>query len=937
MLNRYQMSARVLFFLILSMQILTMSAFAQLSVQLKQESPEQLAVDAMQNGSAVKGALLFPQQSLECTSCHISGDNNVLGPDLSRLPKERTNVMLVESLLNPSKVITKGFESTTIVTTAGKTHVGRLLSESEDSIMLRESTGDRRRVSFRRSDIEQIHLSNKSLMPDGLADKLANRQQLLDLVRYLIELRDTSTVDKSDAHIAGGETLAPHLSSLVMLDRFQCISCHRNDLAPLPMTHQRAPRLEWLAGRLDPHYIQQFITNPTHSKPGTNMPNVLSGVPESERSTVARQITHFLVQQSNAVFKSTSVDEASAIRGKELYHSVGCVACHSPLDDNGNSILETSSVKLGHMKYSVEGLTDFLENPLKARPSGRMPNMKLDHWEAIDLANYLLSTTKLNPSEDFVVDPILARAGQKQFAQHQCNVCHGETDDLRIQMQRELPSLASVRTDRGCLSQVSGNWPLFNLTDSERLQLADGIEHLRNVRELTREQQIQVSMTALQCSACHQRGTFGGITDQRNDHFQTTNPNLGPQGRIPPPLTGVGTKLNSKWMREILVSGRSIRPYMKTRMPQFGTGNVEHLIGLLQSDDRLPEVEFPVVEGREPQKSFRDAGFSLVSNDGLNCIACHTFQLKPAQTMPAVDLTEMHERLKPDWFYHYMRNPKQFHRGTVMPSFWPDGRSVRQDVLDGDSYQQIAAIWEWMKDGRQARTPRGLIRKPMQLLASDEAVMLRRSYPGIGKRGIGVGYPSEVNLAFDAEQMRVAMMWQGQFADPAGVWLGQGHGRVNPLSRERIEFHPGPELDDLNNPSVVDDGRPPEHRFLGYILDDVRRPTFLYQFRDVTVRDYTVDVKSADSDPARMQRTITLTAQSNQKNLAFRISPKNELVQISENQFEIAERVILTVTGGADATLEKTETGQQIVIPVSVVGSRPTTLVLEYRWNQQAK
>ena len=51
---------------------------------------------------------------------------------------------------------------------------------------------------------------------------------------------------------------------------------------------------------------------------------------------------------------------------------------------------------------------------------------------------------------------------------------------------------------------------------------------------------------------------------------------------------------------------------------------------------------------------------------------------------------------------------------------------------------------------------RSSIIEPIELLATDEAVMLRRSYPGIGKRGIGVGYPNQVNLAFDAEQMRLA-------------------------------------------------------------------------------------------------------------------------------------------------------------------------------------
>ena len=70
--------------------------------------------------------------------------------------------------------------------------------------------------------------------------------------------------------------------------------------------------------------------------------------------------------------------------------------------------------------------------------------------------------------------------------------------------------------------------------------------------------------------------------------------------------------------------------------------------------------------------------------------------------------------------------------------------------------------------------------------------MLRRSYQGIGKRGIGVGYPGQVNLAFDAEQLRLAMIWKGKFADPAVAWRGQGRGTVRPLGTVTYPFPRGP-------------------------------------------------------------------------------------------------------------------------------------------------
>ena len=48
-------------------------------------------------------------------------DTGELGPDLAKAGKEATDVYLVESVLLPSKVIKKGFETVTITTKAGKT------------------------------------------------------------------------------------------------------------------------------------------------------------------------------------------------------------------------------------------------------------------------------------------------------------------------------------------------------------------------------------------------------------------------------------------------------------------------------------------------------------------------------------------------------------------------------------------------------------------------------------------------------------------------------------------------------------------------------------------------------------------------------------------------------------------------------------------------
>ena len=55
----------------------------------------------------------------------------------------------------------------------------------------------------------------------------------------------------------------------------------------------------------------------------------------------------------------------------------------------------------------------------------------------------------------------------------------------------------------------------------------------------------------------------------------------------------------------------------------------------------------------------RTAGRELVGDKGLNCIACHTFNGK-TPSKAGIDLLTTTERLRPDWFYHFMVNPSPF-------------------------------------------------------------------------------------------------------------------------------------------------------------------------------------------------------------------------------------------------------------------------------------
>ncbi|MEL7500248.1 MAG: hypothetical protein AAFN77_21815 [Planctomycetota bacterium] len=937
-----QLSCRLTFLLLLGSLFLTQKIKAQtLNESLIKEDPVKLTKDARNDGDIVRGAILFHQGNINCVKCHRpTSEADRIGPDLSNMGPDVTDQHIIESILQPSKVIKKEYVASSILMLDGRVFTGTILSQNDASIVIRDAQDTTKKFTLARGDIEAIEPSNISTMPANLVDELKNRKQFLDLLRYVIDIHERGpATDKVVTKQQVQRELSVELTGLVAIEELNCAACHENDLVATSIESKAAPDLNWSAANVNPDYLKSFIVSPSAQKTGSTMPDLLGGLDGPEKETAATALTHFLLSKSDKRYQHEPIDSSAIDNGFTLFHEVGCVACHSPRNPSAQELNLPDSVPLGDLKnkYNVTSLVNFLEDPLAVRRSGHMPNMKLQHREAIDISNYLLQKST-DDSEAWQVDEALVKEGRVLFQQHNCANCHNGVvqaeDPAEVALSRQQP-MSKLDVTRGCLAEDRQGTPNFHLSPQRREAIQTTLK--TEWSNLSDTQQIDLTVTAFRCLACHDRDRLGGVAADRDVHFKTGNLNLGDQGRIPPTLSGVGAKLQTKWMRDVLVNGRSIRPYIKTRMPQFGEGNIGHIVELFDSVDQLGETEFATFEDR---KVVRKTGLQLAGNKGLNCVACHTYKYKLSDTMPAVDLTEMAERLHKDWFYQYMRNPQTFSPNTVMPSFWPGGVAIRSD-LEGDTDDQIEALWQYLLDGRQAGTPSGVVRKPLEIKVSEEAEMLRRSYPGIGKRGIGVGYPGGLNLAFDAEQMRLGMVWKGRFVDPGGVWTGQGSGRVRPMG-QTINFPTGPELDSADEPWEVDQGRPPAHRFRGYELDKARRPTFQYQFEEVAVKDFFEVIQDESSDAKRLRRTISLTAKQETSGLRFRIAgyskeqTKSGDLQIrktDDGRYLVGQRMAVQVRSKQKVDLLEQETGQVLQVELNVPANQTVRLVLEYDWD----
>ena len=338
------------------------------------------------------------------------------------------------------------------------------------------------------------------------------------------------------------------------------------------------------------------------------------------------------------------------------------------------------SVPLGPLeeKYSVASLTKFLEDPLAVRAGGRMPDLKLDHFEAQDIASFLLRNQTSLPASP-PPDPQLVARGKALFAQHRCAACH-TVGGARTQLVG-LPALNQVRPERGCLAPQPGAWPSYALSDSQRAAIRTAL--VSQAEPVSTADNVALTLTRLNCLACHQRGDLGGVPANRNPHFTGKDENLGDQGRIPPPLTGVGAKLKREWLRDVVVNGASVRPYLNTRMPKFGAANTEALAGWFKELDTLPPAAFTrVTRADKPH----EVGRELAGSKAFNCVACHTFREKSAAPIRALDLMSLTERLEENWFHHYLANPQRFSPLTIMPGFWPDGKSPLPEIQIGRAH-----------------------------------------------------------------------------------------------------------------------------------------------------------------------------------------------------------------------------------------------------------
>lgn len=601
----------------------------------------------------------------------------------------------------------------------------------------------------------------------------------------------------------------------------------------------------------------------------------------------------------------------SMARGAKLYLTAGCAACHGDrltapptkkkLDDDEDEVAfdPTGSMygagtgtgakavyQLNHIgsKTSPFALGLWLRNPLETNPHGRMPNMQLSVREAFDIARFLCQTTDDSispkmpdaPKVDFdpaaLVDAETGKrlatlpadqkwrgVGRWLVSKKGCVNCHTvEEDGKKLPLTGpmtpalKLDTIAKIGTG-GCIAEKPDvtKVPNYALTADQKAALTAFLKDgLKGAGTPSPVHAAKVAFKRFNCLNCHKRDGEGGIDLALADMMKALENPDNADDVQPPQLTGVGHKMRTSWMKEVLLNGGRARPWMTLRMPQYGPDNVGHLheqIPLLEgtvTDDTVGKAEFT--------KEKIETGRALAGKQGHGCISCHDISGQRGGGTRGPDLATTNQRVRFDWYTRWMHQPQRMVPGTKMPQAFIDGKALLDQYYEGDGDKQIEALWAYFSLGPGLPLPAGLEPpKGLTVLVKDRPEILRTFMPdNAGTKCVAVGYPGGLNLVFDSSQCRLSYAWAGNFLDVRPVWDGRGG---NPARLLGAKFWTAPvgfpwAVTDTNSPTAVPDfvrqakdpafaaplpegkvySGPMAVQFRGYSVDIPGNPTFRY-------------------------------------------------------------------------------------------------------------
>lgn len=450
------------------------------------------------------------------------------------------------------------------------------------------------------------------------------------------------------------------------------------------------PSLNRIAAKVDPSWLYRWVKKPKDYLPETRMPDF--GLSDED----ALSISAYLLAASEKDYKlPEKFKSGDPDKGKELFESIGCQACHK-LKGIGELFAPNLS-NIGE-KVSADWLVSWLSSPRDYNHQSTMPDMRLDVEQASNIASYLIQfgkPVKIPGIERRLKDPARVELGEKLVRNRGCFACHSipgmekegriapelsafgskqvrelEFADTHIPHTWEswtytkLKNPSAYRTDR-----ILDKMPDFNLAEDEidaLMVLLRGLNGLfiperykKNYSkdELTIERGRRL-IAQYNCRGCHVVEGYGGDIQE---HIKAS-------AQYPPPLETdnyhVGNRIKGSWLYSFLKNPTPVRKWMDVRMPSFNLTDSQMRDLTAYFELVAPgDIKYEAGVHLKKDKEAIETGVKIVNY--MECGKCHDDGAK------GIEFKIASERLREGWIPKWLKDTREMIPWTPMPNHWP--------------------------------------------------------------------------------------------------------------------------------------------------------------------------------------------------------------------------------------------------------------------------
>lgn len=162
------------------------TAFAEKRTVVQDWTMEDLvpALDQVSRGrSFERGKKAFALT--QCLACHRFGnEGGSVGPDITGASSRFNRRDLLETIIEPSKIVSDQYQHIIVTKRDGEEVIGRLVEENDRNLVMIVNPFNDEKTQVRKRDVQKREPSKLSPMPEDLVNILT-KEEILDLLAYI--------------------------------------------------------------------------------------------------------------------------------------------------------------------------------------------------------------------------------------------------------------------------------------------------------------------------------------------------------------------------------------------------------------------------------------------------------------------------------------------------------------------------------------------------------------------------------------------------------------------------------------------------------------------------------------------------------------------------------------------------------------------------------